>query len=85
MSRLEFLLNALNNGGDIKDFEPQSRCEEILKACCTGEECSVEPKSRIEALLKLLHTKLVDSSALMTSDGYVLMTSNGNIFNIKEN
>ena len=61
MSRLEFLLNALNNGGDIKDFEPQSRCEEILKACCTGEECSVEPKSRIEALLKILHAKGIAS------------------------
>ena len=61
MSRLEFLLNALNNGGDIKDFEPQSRCEEILKACCTGDECEVEPQSRIEALLKILHAKGIAS------------------------
>lgn len=61
MSRMEILLNALVNGGDIKDFEPQSRCEEILKSCCTGEPCGVEPQSRIEALLKIVQTKLAES------------------------
>ena len=60
MSNLEILLNALINGEDVTDFEPQSRCEAILKACCTGEVCGVEPQSRIEALLKVLHGKMCE-------------------------
>lgn len=61
MSRTENLLKSLINGDNVADFEPQSRCEAILKSCCTGEPCGVEPQSRIEALLKIVQTKLADS------------------------
>ncbi len=60
MSRTEKLLKTLINGGDVANFEPQSRCEEILKSCCTGEPCGVEPQSRIEALLKNLQIKIAE-------------------------
>lgn len=62
MSRIENLLNAFINEEDVSQFEPQSRCEEILKSCCTGEMCEIEPQSRIEGLLINLQKKLADEN-----------------------
>jgi hypothetical protein len=75
MSNIEILLKALINGDDVQDFEPQSRCEEILKSCCTGEPCGVEPQSRIEALLEALRTNLSEGggSTLKKFDGTVVI------------
>lgn len=60
MSNIEKLLKALINGDDVQDFEPLSRCEVILKSCCTGEACNITPQSRIEALLEALRTNLAE-------------------------
>ena len=55
MSRTEKLLNALIDGQNIEDYEPQSRIEILLKRICLSENCDdLEPKSRIEYLLKEL-------------------------------
>ena len=76
MSRIETILNALINGGDISGFEPQSRCEAILKSCCTGEAHNITPQSRIEALLEVLRQNLADGGggkALAKYDGTVVI------------
>ena len=55
MSRTEKLLNALIDGQNIEDYEPQSRIEILLKRICLSENCDdLEPKSGIEYLLKEL-------------------------------
>lgn len=52
MSRNEELLQALIDGSTV-DFEPQSRAEAYLKACCNceGTDCLPVPISRNDALL----------------------------------
>lgn len=75
MSNMEILIKALINGDDVSGFEPQSRCEVILKSCCTGEGCNITPQSRIEALLEALRTKLPEGggNTLKKFDGTVVV------------
>lgn len=75
MSNIEILLKALINGEDVQDFEPQSRCEVLLKSCCTGEAHNITPQSRIEALLEALRTKLPEGggNTLKKFDGTVVI------------
>jgi hypothetical protein len=75
MSNIEILLKALINGEDVQDFEPQSRCEVLLKSCCTGEAHNITPQSRIEALLEALRTKLPEGggNTLKKFDGKVVV------------
>lgn len=75
MSNIEILLKALINGEDVQDFEPQSRCEVLLKSCCTGEAHNITPQSRIEALLEALRTKLPEGggNTLKKFDGKVVI------------
>ena len=76
MSNIEKLLKALINGDDVQDFEPLSRCEVILKSCCTGEACNIKPQSRIEALLEVLRTNIAEGGGgktLPKFDGKVVI------------
>ena len=76
MSNIEKLLKALINGDDVQDFEPLSRCEVILKSCCTGEACNITPQSRIEALLEVLRTNIAEGGGgkvLPNFDGTVVI------------
>ena len=76
MSNIEKLLKALINGDDVQDFEPLSRCEVILKSCCTGEACNITPQSRIEALLEVLRTNIAEGGGgkvLPKYDGKVVI------------
>ena len=76
MSNIEKLLKALINGDDVQDFEPLSRCEVILKSCCTGEACNITPQSRIEALLEVLRTNIAEGGGgkvLPKFDGKVVI------------
>lgn len=75
MSNIEILLKALINGEDVQDFEPQSRCEVLLKSCCTGEAHNITPQSRIEALLEALRTNLSEGggNTLKKFDGKVVI------------
>lgn len=58
MSDNEKLLKALVEDTDVNDFVPNTRFETMLKACCCGEDCELEPKTRNEYLLKQLQEKL---------------------------
>ena len=58
MSDNEYLLDALVDGETTSDFTPNTRFEKMLKACCTGEDCEVKPKTRNEILLRELQNKL---------------------------
>lgn len=72
MSNTEKLLTALIEGGDVSEFECQSRIETLLKRCCLGEGCDdLEPKSRIEILLKQLSVKLASGGSVEEYDGTV--------------
>lgn len=76
MSNIEKLLKALINGDDVSSFEPLSRCEVILKSCCTGEVHNITPQSRIEALLEALRTNLAEGGngkTLPKFDGTVVI------------
>lgn len=76
MSSMEILLKAIINGGDVSSLEPQSRCELILKSCCTGEAHNITPQSRIEALLEALRTNLAEGGngkTLPKFDGTVVI------------
>lgn len=76
MSNIEKLLKALINGDDVSSFEPQSRCEVILKSCCTGEAHNITPQSRIEALLEALRSNIGDGGGgtnLPEYDGTVVI------------
>lgn len=58
-SRYEELLDKLLNGGQIDDYEPQSRTEAYLKACIQGTtEGLPTPQSRIGVLLRALAEKM---------------------------
>ena len=61
-SRMEQLLNSILNGTTV-DFQPQSRMEQYLKACCnkTGTEGLPNPMSRADALLYRLAENIAQS------------------------
>lgn len=61
MSDNEYLLDALVDGEPTSDFTPNTRFEKMLKSCCTGEDCGVQPKTRNEHLLRELQDKLRNS------------------------
>lgn len=64
MTREEYLLNALLNGEDVSKFECRSRIEHYLKKCCMCEACTdMEPKSRIEYLLRELSKQLAEGGS----------------------
>ena len=76
MSNIEKLLKALINGDDVSSFEPLSRCEVIIKSCCTGEAHNITPQSRIEALLEVLRTNIAEGGGgkvLPKFDGKVVI------------
>ena len=68
-SRIEEVLNILLSG-DIASFEPLSRNQQYLKACCnkTGTDGLPIPMSRIEALLYRLADEFPNSGGSDLSD-----------------
>lgn len=74
MSDNEKLLKALVEDTDVNDFVPNTRFETMLKACCCGEDCELEPKTRNEYLLKQLQEKLKGGSSV---DEPLDITANG--------
>lgn len=72
MSRNEQLLTAILNGTSVS-FEPMSRAEAYLKACCngTGTDGIPAPQSRNDALLYQLADKLSSGGNVISWDGNI--------------
>ena len=55
MSGYEILFNKIINGEDISSYVPQSRFEQIIKDMALGNEISLKPINRGEALLQAVN------------------------------
>lgn len=77
-SRIEELLEALLNDETV-DFQPHSRAEAYLKACCEKCGCTglPEPLSRNDALLYALAEKIAQGGGGEVTDEAITIAENG--------
>lgn len=81
MSGYEILLNKIINGEDISSYVPQSRFEQIIKDMALGNEISLKPINRGEALLQAVNLGGGSGGTSATVENNTLILGSASISN----